>query len=74
MEATFAYGVVSCADYLKGNCDKGDACPEAHGISEHLYHPARFRKLPCKALLFYNRACRFGPMCAFYHSFRDYRG
>lgn len=33
------YAAVSCADFRRGSCRRGDACPWAHGVFETWLHP-----------------------------------
>lgn len=44
----YYYSGTACADFRKGNCNKGDACEFAHGVFECWLHPARYRTQPCK--------------------------
>ncbi|KAF6264560.1 hypothetical protein COO60DRAFT_1292462 [Scenedesmus sp. NREL 46B-D3] len=42
------YTGISCPDYRKGTCKRGNACPYAHGVFEVWLHPSRYRTQTCK--------------------------
>ena len=62
------YSGTPCADYRRGACARGDACPHAHGVFETWLHPSRYRTLPCK----HGAACARA-VCFFAHSDAELR-
>lgn len=44
----YKYTGISCPDYRKGTCKRGNACPYAHGVFEVWLHPCRYRTQLCK--------------------------
>ena len=44
----YVYSVKACNAFRKHDvCNKGDACPDAHGVLEVGLHPSRYRTKPC---------------------------
>lgn len=62
------YSSISCPDYKRGFCIRGDKCPYAHGIYESWLHPSRYRTQLCKD----GKNCR-RPVCFFAHSVDELR-
>ncbi|XP_022982864.1 zinc finger CCCH domain-containing protein 30-like [Cucurbita maxima] len=44
----FHYSCVTCPDFRKGACRRGDMCEYAHGVFECWLHPAQYRTRLCK--------------------------
>eukprot|EP00878_Enallax_costatus_P025517 GHUV01027304.1.p1 GENE.GHUV01027304.1~~GHUV01027304.1.p1 ORF type:complete len:183 (+),score=15.61 GHUV01027304.1:258-806(+) len=44
----YKYTGISCPDYRKGTCKRGNGCPYAHGVFEVWLHPSRYRTQMCK--------------------------
>ncbi|KAE8702543.1 Zinc finger CCCH domain-containing protein 24 [Hibiscus syriacus] len=44
----FHYSCVTCPDFCKGACRRGDMCEYAHGVFECWLHPAQYRTRLCK--------------------------
>lgn len=44
----YHYSGVSCPDFRKGSCSRGEGCEFAHGVFECWLHPSRYRTQPCK--------------------------
>lgn len=64
----YHYQAISCPDYRKGVCKRGDACPYAHGVFELWMHPSKFRSHLCNA----GANCK-RPRCFFAHSIEELR-
>lgn len=64
----YQYQAISCPDYRKGVCKRGDACPYAHGVFELWMHPSKFRSHLCNA----GANCK-RPRCFFAHSMEELR-
>ena len=64
----YNYQAISCPDYRKGVCKRGDACPYSHGVFELWMHPSKFRSHLCNA----GANCK-RPRCFFAHSIEELR-
>ncbi|CAG9467867.1 unnamed protein product [Pedinophyceae sp. YPF-701] len=62
------YAGVPCPDSRKGRCQRGEACPYAHGVFECWLHPLRFRSQMCKD----GPRCE-RPVCFFAHNLQELR-
>ncbi|KAK4841976.1 hypothetical protein QYF36_013547 [Acer negundo] len=64
----FHYSCVSCPDFIKGACRRGDMCEYAHGVFECWLHPAQHRTRLCKDGTSCNRW-----ICFFVHTAEELR-
>jgi len=62
------YSGVTCPDFRKGLCKRGDACPYAHGVFECWLHPTRYRVQMCNDGI----ACQRS-VCFFAHTVDELR-
>lgn len=59
----FNYCGISCPEFRRGGCQRGDSCKFAHGVFEFWLHPARYRTRACTA----GQRCR-RRVCFFAHT------
>lgn len=59
----FNYSGISCPEFRKSSCKKGDSCELAHGVFEIWLHPSKYRTKACK-----DRAGCTRRVCFFAHS------
>ncbi|KAK9831241.1 hypothetical protein WJX74_008990 [Apatococcus lobatus] len=64
----YAYTGITCPDFRKASCKRGDACPYAHGVFECWLHPSRYRTQLCKDGTKCTR-----DVCFFAHNLRELR-
>ncbi|WIA23837.1 hypothetical protein OEZ85_013497 [Tetradesmus obliquus] len=64
----YKYTGISCPDYRKGTCKRGNACPYAHGVFEVWLHPSRYRTQMCKDAPHCTRQ-----VCFFAHTLEEVR-
>lgn len=59
----FNYSAITCPEFRRGGCRRGDSCQFAHGVFEFWLHPTRYRTLACMA----GKYCR-RKVCFFAHT------
>ncbi|RWR80618.1 zinc finger CCCH domain-containing protein 54 [Cinnamomum micranthum f. kanehirae] len=59
----FNYYGVTCPEFRRGGCPRGDSCEFAHGVFEFWLHPERYRTRACTA----GQYCR-RKVCFFAHT------
>ncbi|XXG43020.1 hypothetical protein AAC387_Pa01g3153 [Persea americana] len=59
----FNYYGVTCPEFRRGGCPRGDSCKFAHGVFEFWLHPERYRTRACTA----GQYCR-RKVCFFAHT------
>jgi hypothetical protein len=69
---TIRYTHLICEDKSKGGkggCREGDACLFAHNLFEQMFHPLKFKTIPCNRA---NKGCHHA-ICGYYHTKEEQR-
>lgn len=66
----FSYEPGDCETFQSGIgwdlCPRGLKCPKSHTSVERLYHPDKYKRVPCD-----NKRCNKLEICAFFHAVRE---